>query len=531
MKTILFSSLLIYFIFLVSSGAAQQSSFSRVIHDNNNGIQAYAVAKSPDNHYMIAGSDSSYPCFVRIDSEGNPVLCKTFGPGTGAFYSIISTSDSGFLLAGRSGDNSYPNQDAIIMKINSSGDTIWTRRFDAAGIETPLSVTETQDKGYLITGVIYFQSLAYARIFICKLSHTGVLQWSEISSITGSADWQQANGITQSSDGSIYLTGHTWRMPPSNGYIAKLNLSGNLVWYKTIYGRIGHDIIALNDGIVWYGSTAGHIGDQIEYYFLKIDTAGAIIWEKKFSPVSSGSGDFRDGTPMSHIHISPDGALIAEMTEPWPDTFTAILKISAEGDINFCDRISCSVQDVVPANDSGYFIVGDGPVNLKTVDSIYTKYEVGIVKLNNDGTGNECVAAANYYSDTVNFSLNDEQLAFYSAGTLLAYHPVITTLNLSSTTGCVDVNYYSVDEHSGFGELPEISPNPSRGTIKIESGYPQQTIHELCVYTMQGFLIRHFPGAVSLPFSIDLSSFPDGMYLVQMMLADKMVTKRIQILR
>jgi len=528
MKTFLYYSLLIIFIFLGSLVTAQQSSFSRVIHDNNKGIQAYAVAKSPDNHYMVAGSDSSYPCFARIDSAGNPVLCKTFGPGTGALYSIISTSDSGFLLAGRSGDNSYPNQDAIILKINSSGDTIWTRRFDAAGIETALSVTETLDKEYLITGVIYFPSWSIGSMFICKLSHTGMLQWSEITSTP--ADWQQANGITQSSDGSIYLTGHTWSLPNTQAYIAKLNSSGNLVWYKTIYPGLGHDIIAQNDGIVWYGSTVGYLTAQREYYFLKTDTAGNIIWQKAFSLDINGSGDYMDGYPMSHIHPSPDGALIAEMTEPWADVFTAFLKISAQGDIDFCDRISCSIKDVVSANDSGYLILGSGPMIFKSADTLYMP-EVGIVKLNTDGTGNDCVASAIYYSDTANLSLVDSPLAFYSAGTLYAYHPSITTLNLSSNPGCVDVTYYSIDEHSGFDELPEISPNPSRGTIKIESDYPQQKIRELSVYDMQGILILHLPGPVSLPFSLDLSSFPDGMYLVQMILPDKMVTKRIQILR
>jgi hypothetical protein len=528
MKTSLPYTLLIIFIFLGSSVTAQQSTFSRVIHDNINYIEVFTVAKSADNHYMIAGSDGSYPCFVRIDSAGNPVLCKTFGPETGALNSIISTSDSGFLLAGRSGDNVWPNQDAIILKINSSGDTIWTRRFDAAGIETPLSVTETLDKGYLVTGIIYFPSWSTGTMFICKLSHTGVLQWSEITSTLD--DWQQANGITQSSDGSIYLTGHTWHLPYCNAYIAKLNPSGNLVWYKTISPGVGHDIIALNDGIVWYGSTVGYLSGQREYYFVKTDTAGTIIWQKALSLDINGSGDYTDGTPMSHIHPSPDGALIAEITEPWQDVYTAFLKISAQGDIDFCDRISCSINDVVSANDSGYLILGSGPMIYKPVDTLYMP-EVGIVKLSTDGTGNDCVASAIYYSDTANLSLVNSPLAFYSAGTIKAYHPTITNLNLSSNPGCVDINYYSVDEHSGFDELPEISPNPSHGIIKIESGYPQQKIRELCVYDMQGFLIRNIHGPVSLPFSLDLSSFSDGMYLVQMMLADKMVIKRIQILR
>src|SRR4030042_5820903 len=66
-------------------------------------------------------------------------------------YSILETSDGGYLVLG--GTASFgQNQDIYLIKINSDGDTLWTRLYGSSGYDAGSCIRETSDGGYIITG-------------------------------------------------------------------------------------------------------------------------------------------------------------------------------------------------------------------------------------------------------------------------------------------------------------------------------------------------------------------------------------------
>ncbi len=99
-----------------------QISFQRTYGSVNKDV-GLAVASTFDGGYIMTGSyDNDKIGVIRTDSYGNSIWIKTYDFQNAESTSIIQTSDSNFVIAG-SIDNDF-----LVFKINSIGDTIWTTR-------------------------------------------------------------------------------------------------------------------------------------------------------------------------------------------------------------------------------------------------------------------------------------------------------------------------------------------------------------------------------------------------------------------
>ena len=89
---------------------------------------AFAVTETADHHYIVAGqiADFQVSLFVFcVDADGNLVWEK-YSPHGWAWYDAITTSDSDVVLVGF---NYISDYDVSVMKLTTSGDTIWSRSF------------------------------------------------------------------------------------------------------------------------------------------------------------------------------------------------------------------------------------------------------------------------------------------------------------------------------------------------------------------------------------------------------------------
>jgi hypothetical protein len=138
-----------------------QQSFG-ALHDD----QAYSIQQTTAGGYIVAGvsfitadDDEGNYWILKLDSFGVLQWQKTFG-GTAddGAYSIQQTADGGYIVAG--GSNSTDGDvttnsgslDFWIVKVNSSGDLIWEKSFGGTLDETPTSIQQTTDGGFIISG-------------------------------------------------------------------------------------------------------------------------------------------------------------------------------------------------------------------------------------------------------------------------------------------------------------------------------------------------------------------------------------------
>jgi hypothetical protein len=123
------------------------------------------VEQTSDGGYIIVGTKMSGDCqdLMLIKTDGNGTLLwekfYNLGGGPEVGNSVQQTTDGGYIMVGVKGPSCY--LDSIIMgldhdlwlvKTDSQGDTIWTKTYGSLLQDYGLSVQQTNDGGYIMTG-------------------------------------------------------------------------------------------------------------------------------------------------------------------------------------------------------------------------------------------------------------------------------------------------------------------------------------------------------------------------------------------
>lgn len=235
---------------------------------------------------------------VKTDFNGDTVWTKQYyrrAFGIGA-TKIIQMSDTTFLLAGRIIDyvafkDSNFKRDVFLIKINSQGDTLWTKTISLGhGDELVSNIIKTLDGGYVIYGQVCNQSITDCDNFIIKLDNNANLIFTHKYSFN-STSFEQPGGLVEMNDSSLYLFGNTQNTPTEEAYLIKVNNFGKLLWQKR-YGldgfrRIGISINKINNELLLNIAKATDLPDSGDPIIMKIDTSGTIIRQKKYGEIKS----------------------------------------------------------------------------------------------------------------------------------------------------------------------------------------------------------------------------------------------------
>ena len=135
---------------------------------------AQAVTKTSDGGYAILGytqsndgdvrnkSNESYDYWLlKFDARNQLQWQKTYGGSDDdRGFDLIQTSDGGFAMLGKSKSNDLDVSensgfdDFWMSKLDSNGSISWEYSYGFAGSDTPNSIIQTRDNGYLLTGVL-----------------------------------------------------------------------------------------------------------------------------------------------------------------------------------------------------------------------------------------------------------------------------------------------------------------------------------------------------------------------------------------
>ena len=216
---------------------------------------------SGDKTQPVWGGNYSDYWIVKLDSSGNKEWDKRFG-GTSDdyFYSMQQTADKGYILGGwstsdSSGDKTQDNwigADYWIVKTDSSGNKEWDKRFGGISDDDLLAVRQATDGGYILGGTTYSDGIY--------------------------GDKTQAN----------------WGNFFPDYWIVKTDASGNKEWDKRFGGystEYFSDLLYTADGgfILGASSNSGVNGDKTsanwggyDYWIVKTDASGNRLWDKTY---------------------------------------------------------------------------------------------------------------------------------------------------------------------------------------------------------------------------------------------------------
>lgn len=296
-----------YIVKFTSSGSL---AWKNAIGGTGNDV-AMSVIQTTDGGFALAGYTNSYGAgdydfyIVKVSSAGVLQWSKTIG-GSGAeyAYSIEQTNDGGFISAGFTSTYGSGDADAFFVKLDGSGNLLWSKTVGRSFEDQAYSVILTSDGGFAATGESHFGG-GNADMYIIKLDGSGNLQWTRT---VGGSNNDRAWNIIQTSDGGYGIAG--WGNSYGSGnydmYCAKLDINGSLLWTRTLGG--GNDesassIIQMSDGgYLVTGGSNSFSGNNDNIYSAKLDANGVYLWSRIV-----GGANYEEGTSMIN---TPDGGFL-----------------------------------------------------------------------------------------------------------------------------------------------------------------------------------------------------------------------------
>jgi hypothetical protein len=497
---------IIFFAFSFSL-QAQQEMFNRVFYDtvpeSQGGITSTSIAHASDNGYLIAGTSAFSSAFssgfvINADSMGHALWNKTYSVtnSTLQFNQILATNDASYMLLGTL------NNSVAFMKINASGDILWTKTISNTGYNlNPVSGEQTADSGFIISGYTSENAAPFNRAFVARTDVNGELLWTKIFTFGNYS--HTAFSVKQTADSGFLIIGNYSNCSPcyTDAFLIKLNPSGIVHWSKkykatsTNY-NYGYDFLNLADGYLCY----------INSGLMKVDFEGNVLWYKSYQQFYVNNSI--EG-PGPKLLMCSDSTYLLLRTDPM-GMEGSMLKTDPNGNILWVDNLFLSASDVMESKQKELLVVGNGPImGLKgpKVDSP----QIGLIQTNSLGQGLDCVWFNNIMPLADTIISSPVTFSEISGGTVKTISPQVASLNILEYNGCVDYI-------GGIGELDKtlrikVFPNPAKETLVVDSeiGFKDAilTVYNVNMQLVYQQVLKEKQTA------LDISEYSSGLYFVK----------------
>lgn len=346
---------------------------------------AYSIQQTTDGGYVLSGPSSSFGAggydfwIAKLDASGSIVWQKTYG-GTSDDMpnSMQQTTDGGYVLAGRTQSFGAGNFDVWVLKLDGSGNRVWQRSFGGTGLDAAYSIQQTLDgSNYYVSAWMVNGTNGYDFLLI-KLDSSGNSVWQR----TYGGKWDDypyASCLT--TDGGVVMAGATTLSSgaTTDDWVVKVNSSGNVVWQKAFGGTQNDAVQSISTtadgGFILAGRTESFGAGNMDLWILKLDASGNTVWQETYG----GSGiDWGFAAQQT-----PDGGYLAAGRT---DSFSAgsgdawILKLDASGNSEWQKRYGGTGMDyayAVSLAADGSLLVGGVTASLGAgnYDAMFLKLE------------------------------------------------------------------------------------------------------------------------------------------------------------
>ncbi len=378
---------------LLPSPLPAQITFQRT-YGGPNSDAGSEVRQTTDGGYIVAGSTSSFGAgssdfyLIKSDTNGDTMWTRTFG---GRLYdqggSVVPTTDGGYIITGVADSLGAGDYDVYLIKTDADGDTLWTRTYGGDTCDWGMSVRQTDDSGYIITGSTWSYGAGLYDLYLVRLSVSGDTLWTRTY---GGAGGDEGYSVQQTSDGGFIIAGNTWSYGAGSAdvYLVMTDAFGDTSWTRTYGGAEwdeGCSVQPTSDGgYIVTGTTNSFGAGGSDVYLIKTDSSGDTLWTKTF-----GGADNDRGSSVQQTTDS--GYIIAGYTSSFGaggDVY--LIKTNANGDTQWTRTFGGGEGDgassVQQTFDGGYVVAGG--------TSSFGAGESDVYLIKTDSMGNVAVSVA-----------------------------------------------------------------------------------------------------------------------------------------
>jgi hypothetical protein len=244
-----------YDLWIIKTDAKGQMEWERTFGGSNDDL-GFSIQQTDDGGYIAAGYTSyglgNMLYLVKTDPQGNKVWERAYGGKNSAEGSSIQeTRDGGYIIAGYTSSQGAGKEDVWLLKTDAKGIKEWDKTFGGSARDIGLSVEETKEGGYILTGLTESFGAGNGDVWLIKTDSAGREEWN----ITfGGPNFDEGSTVQQTTDGGYIITGFnttpkplststSWFFQPANlsrVWLIKTDSSGNKKWDMTFGGQ-GND--------------------------------------------------------------------------------------------------------------------------------------------------------------------------------------------------------------------------------------------------------------------------------------------------
>ncbi|MBN8680354.1 MAG: T9SS type A sorting domain-containing protein [Chitinophagales bacterium] len=459
--------------------------------------EIHAIQLIPNGHCMVVGFGLSNNgdflgkygvndiWLAKLDASGNLVWKQNYGGlNDDRAYGLKSTSDGGWIVAGKTRSNSvdvsgnHGDFDAWVVRLDSLGNIIWQKCLGGSGADEAWNVVQAPDGGFVVVGT------------------------------------------TNSTDGDI-----TVNYGIDDVWVAKLDATGNLLWQRSFGGSESDEGRAISNtddgGFIIAGRTSsvdGHITQTqggMDFWVVKLNFEGKKEWDKNFGGIGI---DFAED-----VHQTRDGGFIVTgVTRSNNGHATGshglydilVVKTDKDGEVEWIKVLGGSNEDtgrcIIQTKDDGYAVCGQ--VQSSDGDAIGNDglADGWVVKLSPSGELQWQKSLGGTQDENFNAIIETSEGALIMAG-----HARSTNGDVTGVHGETDywVVKLGADMSATSAPLPiplELYPNPSQHRIFLQ--LPVDELMYISITDWQGRVLQ--TASIYAHQSLDISALPSGAYML-----------------
>jgi hypothetical protein len=315
-----------------------------------------SVQQTLDKGYIISSSSSflfGEALLIKTNSSADTVWTKTYGARD--FRSVKQTNDKGFVATGLSG-----TEDILITKTDSIGEVMWSKSYGGNRVDWASDVQQTYDGGYIVVGSNSSIAFPNGKLWLLKIDTDGDTLWTKF--FGGDTPYNIGLSVCQTRDSGYVVTGYTFVTGNTvDVWLIKTNQNGDLVWMNT-YGGVqwdqGNSVQQTkDDGYIIVGKTESFGSGNSDVWLIKTNSIGDTLWTRTY-----GKADLDQGNSVKQTYDG--GYIIAGISETFGpgNTDLLLIKTNSVGDTLWTSAYGGMDQDegysVQQTVDHGYIVSG-----------------------------------------------------------------------------------------------------------------------------------------------------------------------------
>ncbi len=263
------------------------------------------------------------------------------GDGFEEMEGVVVTDDGGLVIVGAT-DSYGESSDGWVLKVDGRGRIQWQRTYGGNGEDSLIDIRQTKDGGFVAVGWTDSVGAGQADVWVLRLDVQGNVVWSKVY---GGPQTEQGWSIALAEDGGYVVAGGTTSFGAGQAdyWVLRLDGSGNVLWQKTLGGP-GDDggggeyeelvvrVLVDRDGnyVVVGESTSFGTGES-DIWVLKMTPQGQVLWQKAFG------GEYEE-TMWSFAETASGGYIVPGVTVSYSPDLSGdvwVLHLNRDGTVRW----------------------------------------------------------------------------------------------------------------------------------------------------------------------------------------------------